>query len=100
MKITTAQSNGDTVLKIEGDLRIGSVADAKPELVALLAAGSEIRIDLGAVDRCDTAGVQLLLMTCASARAKGKKFVTISHSAALLAALDRAGIPAALLELE
>jgi hypothetical protein len=34
-------------------------------------------------------------MTCASARAKGKRCVTVGHTAAFRAALDRVGIAAA-----
>lgn len=94
MQITVTQADGVSVLRIAGDLRIASVADAKPEIVAMLASDSDIQIDLGGLRECDTAGLQLLLMTCASARAKGKKFATINTTAAFLAALERVGIPA------
>ena len=42
---------------------------------------------------CDTAGIQLLLMACAGARAKGKGFAIVGQTAAFRAALDRLGIP-------
>lgn len=93
MQITVTQADGVSVVKFDGDLRINSVADAKPELVAMLSTGDEFRLDLGRLGECDTAGLQLLLMTCASARAKGKRVVTIRHTVSFRTALDRVGIP-------
>jgi len=93
MQITVTQTDGVSVVKVDGDLRIGSVADAKPDLLAMLATGNEFRLDLGRLGECDTAGLQLLLMACASVRAKGKRVVTIRHTAEFRAALDRIGIP-------
>ena len=93
MQITVTQADGAAVVRIAGDLRIGAVADAKPALLAALARGSDIRLDLGELGECDTAGLQLLLMTRASARAKGVGFVATGHSAGFCAALARVGIP-------
>jgi anti-anti-sigma regulatory factor len=93
MRINVTQAEGTAVVGIEGDLRLGCVADAKPELVAVLATGSDLRLDLGALGDCDTAGIQLLLMAGAAARAKGRRCVLIGHTDAFRAALDRVGIP-------
>jgi anti-anti-sigma factor len=98
VNISTALTEGTAIIGIVGDLRIATVADAKAKLVAALAECGDMLIDLSAVDQCDTAGIQLLLMTCASARAKGKGFVTTGHTAAFRGALDRAGIPIECLE--
>jgi len=98
MQIKVAQTDGTSVVTIAGDLRIGCVADAKPDLVAVLATGTAIQLDLTNLGECDTAGLQLLLMACASARAKNQGFATIGHTAALRTALDRAGIPVQWLE--
>ncbi len=97
MKITTTQVDGKSLLKIAGELRIGSVADAKPAILASLGDSSEVQLDLSEVDQCDTAGIQLLLMACASARASGKSFTTLGHTATLQTALTRTGIPIELL---
>jgi anti-anti-sigma regulatory factor len=94
MRIKLTQADGRTILRIEGDLRIDGVADAKQELSAALAAGGEFQLDLGGLGECDTAGMQLLLMTSASARANGRRCATIGHTPAFRAALDRIGIPA------
>jgi anti-sigma B factor antagonist len=93
VKITTTQADGRATLRIEGDLRIASVADAKREHVAGLAACGAIQLDLSEIGQCDTAGIQLLLMTCASARANGKEFELIGPTASFRAALGRVGIP-------
>jgi anti-anti-sigma regulatory factor len=98
MQIKVTQTDGRSVVMIAGDLRIGSVANAKPDLVAVLAIGTAIQLDLAKLGECDTAGLQLLLMACASARAKGQGFATIGHTDAFRTALDRAGIPVQCLE--
>jgi ABC-type transporter Mla MlaB component len=58
MKITTTQTEGAASIAIVGDLRIATVADAKPELIAALAACDIIRIDISDVGQIDTAGIQ------------------------------------------
>jgi anti-anti-sigma regulatory factor len=93
MRIMITEADGVSIVRIAGDLRIGGVAEAKSALVALLASGDDIRLDLGALEDCDTAGIQLLLMTAASVCAKGRKCSTISATDAFQAALNRVGIP-------
>lgn len=95
MKIMTAQIDGSAIVGIVGDLRIATVADAKPELVAALAACEAIQIDLSDVGQIDTAGIQLLLMVRAGARAKGKGFAVVGQTESFRTALDRVGIPIA-----
>ena len=56
--ITMHQTGGGAVLKIQGELKIGSVADAKIEFVRALAACSELRVDVSELGQCDTAGIQ------------------------------------------
>jgi anti-anti-sigma regulatory factor len=92
MQIDVAPADGGSVVRIQGELRIACVAEAKPHLVAMLAAGGDILLDLSELGECDTAGIQLLLMTCASTRAKGRRCVTIGHTAEFRIALDRVGI--------
>jgi anti-anti-sigma factor len=100
MKITATKTNGKSVVSIHGDLRVASVADARTELVAMLATAGAIELDLSDLGECDSAGIQLLLMTRASARAKGKRFATIGHTASFRATLDRIGIGIECLELQ
>ncbi len=95
MKITTTQTEGAARIAIVGDLRIATVADAKPELVTALAACDTMLIDLSDLGQIDTAGIQLLLMVRAGARAKGKGFALVGQTNSFRAALDRIGIPIA-----
>lgn len=96
MHITTTQAGGKITIRIEGDLAIAEVAAAKAELVAALASGSALELDLGDIGACDTAGVQLLLMVRASARGQGKSLAAPRQSPAFQASLDRVGIPTGL----
>ena len=93
MKISASQTNGQSAIKVEGDLLITDVVEAKPKIVAAMAASSQIQLDLGELGQCDTAGIQLLLMACVSARAQGKRIAVIAQSAAFRAAIERIGIP-------
>ena len=93
MKITTRRTDDGSTIKIEGDLVIAGVAEAKPEIVAALAGARDIRLDLSAINDCDTAGVQLLLMARASARLQGKRLATVARSASFVEAVERIGIP-------
>ncbi|MDR3435216.1 STAS domain-containing protein [Telmatospirillum sp.] len=94
MKITASQTDGVSSIKIEGDLVIGGVAEAKPELVAVLAQGGDVFLDLSEVGGCDTAGIQLLLMARISAKSRGGKISVIAQSPSFRTALERVGISA------
>ena len=98
MKIIATQADGKTTITIDGDLLISAVAEAKEPLLAALATGRTIEVDLSKVGECDTAGLQLLLMARASARAQGQRFVATTQSATFRAAALRAGIPATCFE--
>ena len=95
MKITTTQTEGAASIAIVGDLRIATVAEAKPEFVAALAACDTIQIDLRDLGQIDTAGIQFLLMVRAGARAGGKGFAVVGQTDSFRAALERVGIPIA-----
>ena len=92
MEITITQTDGMMMLGILGDLRIATVADAKAQLVPVVAAWEKSRLISVELGQCDTAGIQLLLMVCASARAKGKRLATSGHTNSLRPTLDRIGI--------
>jgi len=93
MQISTTEAEGSSTIKIEGDLLISCVAEAKPQLEDALGATGDIRLDLGALGEIDTAGLQLLLMLHASARKKSRRLVIVARPATFSAALERIGIP-------
>jgi anti-anti-sigma regulatory factor len=92
MTITTSQTDGMTILKVGGDLLIGNVTESKPAIVAALAMSGDLRLDLSEIGECDTAGMQLLLMARASARAQGKRFFTTALTSSFQAIVARIGI--------
>ena len=98
MNITNSQSEGTSIVKIEGDLVIGCVGQAKPEIVAAFASGDKVLLDLGNLKECDTAGIQLLLMARASARSQNKSLSVTAYSASFQSTLERVGIPVDLFE--
>ncbi|MGA7713054.1 MAG: STAS domain-containing protein [Rhizomicrobium sp.] len=98
MDITNTQVEDTSIVKIEGDLLIGCVAQAKPKIVAALAAGDKVLLDLGNLGECDTAGIQLLLMARASARSQSKSLFVTANSTSFLTTLERVGIPADVFE--
>jgi anti-anti-sigma factor len=92
MKISTQRTDGKSVIRIEGDLLIGGVAEAKSDLAASMDGAPDILLDLGGLEDCDTAGLQLLLMARASARTQGKTFAVTARSTAFEAIVRRLGI--------
>ena len=98
MEITTTQAQGTSIVKIEGDLLIGCVAQAKPTIVAAFAASDRVLLDLSNLAECDTAGIQLLLMARASARSQRKSLSVTAHSKSFQSTLERIGIPADVFE--
>ena len=92
MKVTTTQHDGRSTVNIQGDLLISTVGGLKAPLLAALGTGKAVELDLSAVRGCDTAGVQLLLMVRASARAKGTAFAIGATSASVQSASLQSGV--------
>ena len=93
MKITCTELDAAAIVKVEGDLLIDSVAEAKPQLIAAMAASKDIRLDLGGIRACDTAGLQLLLLARGSARARDARIRVTARSPSFDTAAERVGIP-------
>lgn len=75
-------------LRIETDLTIYTALRTKDLLLAELAAGPELAIDLSAVSEIDTAGLQLLLLAGREAAKAGKKLELVSPSTAVTSVLE------------
>ncbi len=93
MDITTTQTDDTSIVKIEGDLLISGVAQAKQKIVAAFAAGDNVLLDLSNLRECDTAGIQLLLMARASARSQNKNMRLTAESKSVQSTLERVGLP-------
>jgi anti-anti-sigma regulatory factor len=93
MKIGITQTGGISTVALAGELQVAFVGEAKEALMAVLRDSTAIVFDLRDVTRCDTAGVQFLLMVRASARARNIGFSMPLSSVVFQAAIDSAGIP-------
>ncbi|MCY1464582.1 anti-anti-sigma factor [compost metagenome] len=70
-----------TLLAVQGELNIYHAARLKDELLEALASQTELEVDLGEVEDCDSSGVQLLLLLKREARRQDKRLSLVNHSA-------------------
>lgn len=75
-------------LCIEGDLTIYTAAAQKDALVAFLASGNELELNLAKVTEMDAAGLQLLMLAKREAANAGKTLRYSMHSAPVLEILE------------
>ncbi len=80
------------VVTLPMDVTIETVHTLQPELVEALARGGPLAIDAAAVDRCDTAGLQLLLAAHVTGRARGVDIQITRATPALTAVADSLGL--------
>ncbi len=99
MNVTLTTLDGRPVIKLDGNLTIDCTAAAKQKIVAAVVDAGTAHLDLSGIQDCDTAGVQLILMTRMDARARGLAFSAAEQSATFRAAAERIGIPANIFEL-
>lgn len=74
-------------LRLSGELTIYNAAAFKRDLLALLRPGADRELDLGGVEECDTAGIQLLLLAKRVAADQGGGLTFVNHSEPLLAVI-------------
>jgi len=61
MDVLNVETGDGQRLKLEGALVVADVASLKARILDALKAGGPVVLDLGAVEECDTAGIQLLV---------------------------------------
>lgn len=88
LQIEPSTLNGRLVLKLQGELTIYEVAEAKAEIEARLEAAPHVDLDLGGVESIDTAGVQLLHWLKQEARVHPREILYLHHSPAVIEVLD------------
>lgn len=81
-----------SVLVLDGELTIYRAAELKKLLVDAVAAGGRVDVDLGQVSALDSAGVQLLLLARAAARAKEIPIAFSGHSPVVVEVLELLGL--------
>ena len=69
------------VLKISGSLQIDEIEQLRDPLWQCILNQAEVSLDLGAVDRCDTAALQVLFSGQKTALSLGKPFRVVEASA-------------------
>lgn len=78
-------------LKLPPDLRIQSATTVRDRLLRALEGSGPLRLQGGAVERVDTAGVQLLVAAKAEAGRRGRELQLVAPSTALAEGLAGLG---------
>ena len=93
--ISAVQQHGQSIHRLSGALTIYAVAEARPELAAVVAGQKFTTLDLSEVDELDTAGVQLLLWLKREAGRQGATLALVLHSPAVVEVFDLLQVTAA-----
>lgn len=80
-------------IRLDGELTIQRAVDLHAELREVAEMDGDVELDLSAVTRIDTAGVQLLLMAERAARAKDKTLSLAGHSPAVVDVFHLLSLP-------
>jgi anti-sigma B factor antagonist len=79
---------GAPALRLEGELTIYSVTEARDLLCAALDEHPALQLNLAGIEELDTAGVQLLAWLKQEAKRRGKALVLFAHSPAVVEVFD------------
>ena len=79
MPITFDQSEGLCLIRLEGEVNISSAAELKKLLIAALASGNELRVDLERATELDVTALQLLWAAEREARGSGTGFTLLGR---------------------
>lgn len=80
MSRKAAYNAGRCRIAVEGELTIYTAADWRERLLAPLAQGDNLELDLSAVEELDTAGLQVLIMAKKEACAREQTLHLYNHS--------------------
>lgn len=89
---TTDSAQATVTLRLAGELTIYRAAELKDALLAPLASGVTLEIDLAGVTELDTAGLQLLMLAKKTAQAQGAALRLLGHSAAVVDVFELLGM--------
>jgi anti-anti-sigma regulatory factor len=81
-----------TCVRLRGQLTAGGLGEAQAALVESFARPGDACCDIGAIDACDTAGLQLLLSAAATARVQSRRLRIHGASSAVFDAVSRIGL--------
>ena len=74
MPVTLAQGEAQCVIRLDGEINIGSAAELKKLLLQALASGRELRVDLEHATELDVTALQLLWAVEREARGSSRGF--------------------------
>jgi anti-sigma B factor antagonist len=88
LTIQEAKHNGQSALKLIGELTIYSASEAKKGLAKCSDKKAPQELDLSGIEEIDTAGVQVLLWVKREALGHKKALAFVNHSVAVVEAFD------------
>lgn len=93
MKLQLATTGSNNLIQLSGDLDIYNAGAARELLMGETSSREAVELDLGGIDACDAAGIQLVCACRNSAVAAGKSFRLINPSPAMVECGRRLGFP-------
>jgi anti-anti-sigma factor len=87
-QIELSTHEGGPALRLEGELTIYSVTEARNQLCAALDQHPALQLNLSGIEELDTAGVQLLAWIKQEAKRRGKTLALFAHSPAVVEVFD------------
>jgi anti-anti-sigma factor len=87
-QIELSTHEGEPAFRLEGELTIYSVTEARDQLCAALDQQPGLQLNLSGLEELDTAGVQLLAWIKQEAKRRGKTLVLFAHSPAVVEVFD------------
>jgi anti-sigma B factor antagonist len=88
LQIERSTLGDQAALRLEGELTIYSVTEARVQLDAALDQQPVLQLNLAGVEELDTAGLQLLVWVKQEAKRRGKQLVLSAHSPAVVEVFD------------
>ncbi|HPH01910.1 MAG TPA: STAS domain-containing protein [Spirochaetota bacterium] len=92
-----AMKSSESITLAGGDLTLYGVGETWKKIRSFLSNGTLRCLDISEVTECDTAGVQLLLVSISALNESGSRGAVQGSSRAVTEALERCGFPGAVL---
>ncbi len=95
MAVAMDESEGQCVIRLDGEVGIACAQELKKVMLQALASGKELQVDLRCATELDVTAIQLLWAAEREARKFGRRFVLAGEAPAeIVAAVTEAGFEA------
>jgi anti-anti-sigma factor len=91
--VRIAKDQSGSALHISGNLSVETAEELRAALLDVLAAASDVSLDLSAVEACDTAALQVFCSACKTAGARGKTLELVGMPDAVVRTALELGLP-------